>query len=136
MLSGINANAPATCEQIKPLLANWMADCWLPGLWPGLTWRRAHGCMRRRGLSARQMRDGRIHSVGTKSSTDRVVPIDQDMLRQVKKAMPFGETVEAVGLELPVGQLRMCLTFASHYMMKGDILNLRRVSGVFRWRLP
>ncbi|MNF49574.1 site-specific tyrosine recombinase XerC [compost metagenome] len=43
----------------------------------------------------------------------------------------FGEAGEAVRVELTVGQFTHVLrhTYASHYMLNGDILNLRRVLG-------
>lgn len=63
--------------------------------------------------------------------------ITETLQKLIKDTLPFGdcykrfgESVEAVGLELPVGQLTHVLrhTFASYYMSKrGDILTLQRV---------
>ena len=79
------------------------------------------------------------HACERRSSKNRTVPISDAIYSRLKKALPFKPSydafrraVDAVGLDLPPGQLTHVLrhTFASHYMMKGgDILTLQKVLG-------
>jgi integrase len=79
-------------------------------------------------LQVRQVRHGFVHYSRTKSSKNRSVPISKRLENRLKAALPFKSSyntfrrsVEAIGLELPDGQLTHALrhTFASHYMMNG-----------------
>ncbi|HHX6784785.1 TPA: phage integrase [Pseudomonas aeruginosa] len=75
-------------------------------------------------LQVRQVHGSMVHYSRTKSSKNRSVPISKDLERRLLAALPFRSgyntfrrAVEAVGLDLPEGQLTHVLrhTFASHY---------------------
>ena len=90
-------------------------------------------------LLVHQVRHGLVHYSKTKSSKNRSVPISKDLEKRLGSSLPFTSayntfrrSIEAVGIELPDGQMTHVLrhTFASHYMMNGgDILTLQRVLG-------
>lgn len=72
-------------------------------------------------LQPRQVRHRLIHYSKTKSSKNRSVPITNALEKRLAKALPFkpsyskfGEAVDAIGLELPDGQLTHVLRHPGH----------------------
>ncbi|WP_440996602.1 phage integrase [Arhodomonas sp. SL1] len=93
-------------------------------------------------LEADQVKADRIVFVRTKGGRVRTVPVDPELLEEVKTTnegrlfrscyYTFRGAVKRAGLELPRGQLAHVLrhTFASHFIMNGgNLLTLQRILG-------
>ncbi|MDC0662437.1 phage integrase [Marinobacter sp. SS21] len=96
------------------------------------------------GLTARNVRNGRVYFTDTKSGSNRAVPIapalEREILAHLQEHGSFGTStisafrraLEKTDIELPAGQQAHVLrhTFASYFMMQGgNILTLQRILG-------
>jgi integrase len=126
-------------EQIRLLLSYLSGDAYkitLLCLATGARWSEAET------IRAEQLQPCRVAYSGTKNGKVRVIPITQDLYKQLKTKQSgrlfnssmsaFRYAVKQSGLQLPSGQLTHVLrhTFASHFMMNGgNILTLQKILG-------
>lgn len=126
-------------QQIKLLLSHLSEDAYkvtLLCLSTGARWSEAET------IRAEQIQPYRVSYSATKSGKVRVIPITEDLYKELKTkqtgrlfkpcAGAFRYAIKQSGLELPDGQLTHVLrhTFASHFMMNGgNILTLQKILG-------
>ena len=90
-------------------------------------------------LTARQVRDGKVHFSLTKSGKNRSVPVSPEIEALILEHAPlvdgykaFKTAAKRLSFSLPAGQMTHVLrhTFASHFMMNGgNIITLQRILG-------
>lgn len=126
-------------EQLKLLLSHLSGDAYkvtLLCLSTGARWSEAET------IRAEQIQPYRVSYSATKSGKVRVIPISEDLYKQIKTKQvgrlfnpcsgAFRYAVKQSGIELPDGQLTHVLrhTFSSHFMMNGgNILTLQKILG-------
>lgn len=138
-----------TLEQIAQLLDNILSRCKNESTWyvanlclrTGARWGEAEQMLRK------QLHNGRVTYVNTKSKKVRTIPLDEDFYQDLEKFVSnkqpeervftncigsFRRAMKRTGITLPKGQNTHVLrhSFASHFIMDGgNILTLQRILG-------